>query len=212
MSKQPGHLDPRRAGRRRPRRLARRGARPLAPARDLPRVRAARSAPAPRGGARATTAPRRRGSSRPPRLEPLARERSPLPRWAALDGRVGDPGRGAPAAGRGPAAGHGRGGAAALRGLSRAATRSLTGDAPGGPAELLAGWGDKPVVAHDWKALIAAEDPAGLRRRTPIGRGRRPMRLAARARHARGGLPGGPGPARLPARGARRGAGPRRAR
>ena len=39
----------------------------------------------------------------------------------------------------------------------------LVGEAPGGPAELLAAWGGKPVVAHDWKALIAAEDPAGER-------------------------------------------------
>ena len=28
-------------------------------------------------------------------------------------------------------------------------------------AEVLAGWGDRPLTAHDWKTLAAAEDPAG---------------------------------------------------
>ncbi len=36
----------------------------------------------------------------------------------------------------------------------------LAGPAPGGLAEVLAGWGDKPVVAHDWKGIASAEDPA----------------------------------------------------
>jgi len=36
----------------------------------------------------------------------------------------------------------------------------LTGKASGGLEELLRGWGDRPVVAHDWKAIAAAEDPA----------------------------------------------------
>jgi DNA polymerase-1 len=35
----------------------------------------------------------------------------------------------------------------------------LTGEA-GGLAEVLEGWGDRPVVAHDWKALAASEDPS----------------------------------------------------
>jgi len=34
----------------------------------------------------------------------------------------------------------------------------LTGKASGGLEELLRGWGDRPVVAHDWKAIAAAED------------------------------------------------------
>jgi DNA polymerase-1 len=37
---------------------------------------------------------------------------------------------------------------------------ALVGEAPGGLAELLAGWGERPVVAHDFKALAAGEDPA----------------------------------------------------
>ena len=36
----------------------------------------------------------------------------------------------------------------------------LAGEAPGGFAELLIGWGDRPVVAHDWKEIASKEDPA----------------------------------------------------
>ena len=36
----------------------------------------------------------------------------------------------------------------------------LAGEAPGGFAELLTGWGDRPVVAHDWKEIASKEDPA----------------------------------------------------
>ncbi len=35
----------------------------------------------------------------------------------------------------------------------------LSGEAPGGLEELLRGWGERPVTAHDWKSLAAAEDP-----------------------------------------------------
>ncbi len=35
----------------------------------------------------------------------------------------------------------------------------LVGEAPGGMKELLGGWGDRPVVAHDFKALVSAEAP-----------------------------------------------------
>jgi len=36
----------------------------------------------------------------------------------------------------------------------------VAGEAPGGLAEVLHGWGERPVTAHDWKALAASEDPA----------------------------------------------------
>ena len=36
----------------------------------------------------------------------------------------------------------------------------LAGPAAGGLAEVLEGWGGKPVVAHDWKGIASAEDPA----------------------------------------------------
>ncbi len=36
----------------------------------------------------------------------------------------------------------------------------LTGEASGGLEELLLGWGERPVTAHDWKAIAAAEEPA----------------------------------------------------
>ncbi|MGI8659498.1 MAG: DNA polymerase I [Thermoleophilaceae bacterium] len=39
----------------------------------------------------------------------------------------------------------------------------LTGEAPGGLAELVEGWGERPVLAHDWKALAAGEDPVTAR-------------------------------------------------
>jgi DNA polymerase-1 len=35
----------------------------------------------------------------------------------------------------------------------------LAGEATGGLEELLRGWGERPVVAHDWKAIAAAERP-----------------------------------------------------
>ncbi len=35
----------------------------------------------------------------------------------------------------------------------------LMGKASGGLEELLRGWGERPVTAHDWKAIAAAEDP-----------------------------------------------------
>ncbi len=34
----------------------------------------------------------------------------------------------------------------------------ICGEAPGGLEELLRGWGDRPVVAHDWKTIAAAEE------------------------------------------------------
>jgi DNA polymerase I len=36
----------------------------------------------------------------------------------------------------------------------------LTGAAPGGLAEVLDGWGGRPVTAHDWKSMAVAEDPS----------------------------------------------------
>jgi len=36
----------------------------------------------------------------------------------------------------------------------------LAGSARGGLHEVLAGWGGKPVVAHDWKSLASSEDPS----------------------------------------------------
>ena len=36
----------------------------------------------------------------------------------------------------------------------------LAGEAPGGLHEVLEGWGGRPVVAHDWKALASSEDPS----------------------------------------------------
>ena len=36
----------------------------------------------------------------------------------------------------------------------------LTGEAPEGFGQLLEGWGDRPVTAHDWKSLAASEDPS----------------------------------------------------
>ena len=35
----------------------------------------------------------------------------------------------------------------------------LTGEASGGLEELLRGWGERPVTAHDWKAIAAPEQP-----------------------------------------------------
>ena len=36
----------------------------------------------------------------------------------------------------------------------------LIGEAPDGFGQLLEGWGDRPVTAHDWKSLAASEDPS----------------------------------------------------
>jgi DNA polymerase I len=36
----------------------------------------------------------------------------------------------------------------------------LMGEAPDGFGQLLEGWGDRPVVAHDWKSLAGSEDPS----------------------------------------------------
>ncbi len=47
-----------------------------------------------------------------------------------------------------------------LRFAAYAGADVLAGEAPGGLEELLRGWGDRPVTAHDWKALAAGEDPA----------------------------------------------------
>ncbi len=46
-----------------------------------------------------------------------------------------------------------------LRFAAYAGADVLTGEAVGGLEELLRGWGDRPVTAHDWKRLAAAEDP-----------------------------------------------------
>ncbi|HZI92392.1 MAG TPA: DNA polymerase I [Thermoleophilaceae bacterium] len=47
-----------------------------------------------------------------------------------------------------------------LRFAAYAGGEVLTGEAPGGFGELLDGWGDRPVTAHDWKSLAASEDPS----------------------------------------------------
>ncbi len=138
-----------------------RGARPLPPPRDLPRVRAARPAAAARGGAgrgRRGRAQDRAGGRR----SPLARARSRRPRLADARRRVGHAGGGAAAADEDQLPGMSE--EEPLRFAAYAGGEEvLVGEAPGGPAELLAAWGGKPVVAHDWKSLIAAEDPAGER-------------------------------------------------
>ncbi len=46
----------------------------------------------------------------------------------------------------------------------------LAGEAPGGLHEVLEGWGGRPVVAHDWKALASSEDPSGGGAEPTVGR------------------------------------------
>jgi len=53
----------------------------------------------------------------------------------------------------------GMGEEAGLRFAAYAGGEVLVGEA-GGLEELLRGWGERPVTAHDWKSLAAAEDPA----------------------------------------------------
>ena len=68
-----------------------------------------------------------------------------------------------------------------------------------GEAEAVAGlelaWGDRPVVAHDWKAIATLDPP-------PTCPARRRMDPSARARHHGGGLPARSRSSRVPARGA----------
>ena len=184
---------------RRPRPGRRARARPLAAARDVPRVRAARPA---------ASASRRR-SARTRRRRPRARTRwsvaceaaaSRAPRTVARPRDLGEPRRR-----ERPRPAGGRAGGARTRtsparpGRSRLRARYAGGDEVlVGDAETLAAlamaWGERPVVAHDWKTIA-------------VGRGRR-ARAAARARHDGRRVPDRPGAARLPARRAGR---PRRA-
>ena len=194
ISQAAGHLDPRRAGRRRPRRLARARARPLAPARDLPRVRAARPAAAPRGGAgRRATRPRRR-------IEPSATAHGPRAR-----GRAGRAGRRSTASWRRwrrSARSRTRTSCRAWPRRSRcaspptpAATRCWSGEARRTSAEVLAGWGEQA------RGGARLEDASRVGRSDPSSGA-----AAARARHDGGRLPDRPRPARLSARRAGRGA------
>ena len=132
-------------------------ARPLPAARDVPRVRAARPAAPPGGGARRRGRSRARGPSPPRAVAARARE-AQASALGALEGELATLAADRPVAGRGPAAGHGGGAAAALRRLRRR-RGGAGGRGARGHEELLGGWGDRPVVAHDWKALASAEAP-----------------------------------------------------
>ena len=138
------------AGRGRPGGRGRARARPLAPARGLPRVRAAR--PAARAWRRrsATTTARRRAPD--DEVTAQARVRAGSPADAA---RLGD---GEARRRRGARARDSRGRAVRARaaaGASRVACGGevvVAGDCDG-PEELVAALGERPVVAHDAKAL-----------------------------------------------------------
>ena len=123
--------------------------RPLAPARALPRVRAARPAAPPRGGARRRRSrPRSRGPRPPPRgPSPRARARSPTsPTSPARSSRW------SPSRRRSPRASSSRAraaGASAPTRAGRTRSRARCED----PAQLVAAAGDRPVIAHDAKAL-----------------------------------------------------------
>ncbi|MDQ3644857.1 MAG: DNA polymerase I [Actinomycetota bacterium] len=54
----------------------------------------------------------------------------------------------------------GMGGESALSFAAYAGADVLIGKAGGGLEELLRGWGERPVTAHDWKTIAAAEEPA----------------------------------------------------
>jgi len=47
-----------------------------------------------------------------------------------------------------------------LRFAAYAGDEVLIGEAPGGFGELLEGWGDRRVTAHDWKSMAGSEDPS----------------------------------------------------
>ena len=152
----PVDLDPAAGGRAR--------ARPLAAARGLPRVRAARPAAPPGGG------PRRRGAAAPTAAETAATLRVRVRRGRASDvARLGD-GK-APRRDRGPGARGGRGRAvrargvlALRRGLRRARSSPASSPARASSSSAL---GERPVIAHDAKALGVV--PATLAHDTLLG-------------------------------------------
>ena len=152
--------DPaRRAGRRSTStELPRRRARPLGHPRDVPRVRAARPAAPARGGAR------RRTRRRAPRA---VRDRD---RGARRQGRAGRPVAARRRARRARGRAARRPDEQAQGELLPAEPRSRCGSRPTraadvlvGEAETLAavtmGWGERPLVAHDWKSIAAPEEP-----------------------------------------------------
>ena len=153
------------AGRRRPRRRGRARARPLAAARGLPRVRAARPAAPPGGGAgrrrrgRARAGRPRRRSARGCAQGTLARRRARCRADEAVAVAVAAA-RGA--RGRAVRARTRRGASASPR-----ASEVLVGDAAGPGGAGRSPCGERPVVAHDAKALGAV--PPNLAHDTLLG-------------------------------------------
>ena len=210
----PGHDPARRPGRRRPAPRGRPRARPLAAARGLPRVRAARPAAAPGGGARVG-----RGGRARPRVRDDGRRARPRGDAAGRRRRSTRATAGSRCAVRAPEVPEGELLAheegwrfAVAAGDGRAST-----GAAARPEDVVAALGDRPVVAHDAKELgvvparlahdtmlaaylleparrgfpfreITRGARAGHRRRGPDRRRRdprrRPGRLAARAARA----------------------------
>ncbi len=141
--------------------------------------------------------------------EALGGEEAAAPRQRAVERAAGHGASRSPPSDLGTAgrrARHARGRAPAGRGRrpsagrcasphTRAASEVMVGEAETLAALTLA-WGERPLVAHDWKSLA-------------IGRG--PVRhAAARARHDGGRLPDRPRAAQVPAAGAARGRGHQR--
>ena len=139
--------------------------------RDVPDLRAARPAAAPRGGARASRA----GARRAVRDHVETRAcRSPRPACRS-DGEL------AALAAQAAAAGGAGAGRAAPRRARAAAVRRVRGRGRDvGEAETLAavtmGWGERALVAHDWKSIAA---PGGAVPGTPLEHDTR-CRLPAR--------------------------------
>ena len=183
--------------------LRRPRARPLAAARGVPRVRAARPAAAARGGARRGRGGRaeRRASGRAARGARRDRRRRRRARRRCAGDRGGARAERRRAGRRTQLPGVGDGRAAAASGRpARRRARSLAGEARDAGRGRLRGAG----------ATGRSSRTTG--RRSPVRRARPPSAPPLGARHAGRRLPDRPGAARLPARRAGRGGGHRRRR
>ncbi len=159
MSKELATIQARRAGRDRPRGDLRGRARPLA---RCARPSASSSCATRCAGSRRRSArTRRRPPARPRRRSTCAACAWPRRDLAAARGRAGDAGGRAARAGR---AGAGRAAPAEPHAEPLRFAAYAGGDEVlVGEAETLAavamGWGDRPLVTHDWKSIAAPEEP-----------------------------------------------------